>query len=94
MDLKICFSSRCLLLCEAMQAAKPDGTVTEPVYTQTSFCQICSGQGAALESQKYKAAKTKEVRINKERERTRVKTATSGSKGTTEWGLVVKTRCL
>lgn len=47
-----------------------------------------------MESQKYKAAKTKEVRINKEGERTRVKTATSGSKGTTEWGLVVKTRCL
>lgn len=47
---------------------RADGTVTEPVYTQTSFCQSYSGQGAALESQKYKAAKTKEVRINKERE--------------------------
>lgn len=44
MDLKICFSSRCLLLCEAVQAAKPDGTATEPVDTKTSFVRATVGR--------------------------------------------------
>lgn len=65
MDLKICFSSRCLILCEAVQAAKPDGTVTEPVNTQTSFVRATVSRELHWKAKNIKQQKQKKSESTK-----------------------------
>lgn len=69
MDLKICLPSRCLLLCEAVQAAKPDGEVTEPVKTQTSLVRATVDRELPWKTKNMKLQKQKKSEsMKRERE--------------------------
>lgn len=87
MDLKIWFSSRCLLLCEAVLTVQWQNRYThKPVFVRATVGRELHWKAKNIKQQKQKKSES----TKKER----VKTAMSGSKGTTEWSLVVKASCL